>query len=82
MKASFNELIFVCLFQGYSITVFGEAVLVIFKEAVTPVVLQCSLEAVSDAFCTLRLLEMSEKPNVHTMLRLKPQGRGFAQRPV
>lgn len=54
IKASFNELtgFFVCLLQGYCIVlgILREAVLVIFKEALTPMVLQCDLKTVSDAF--------------------------------
>lgn len=51
VKASFNELLilFVC-FKVILLAVLREALLVIFKEAVTLAVLQCSLKTMSDAF--------------------------------
>lgn len=46
---SSQDFLFVC-FKVIVLGVLREAVLVIFKEAVTPVVLQCDLKTVSDAF--------------------------------
>lgn len=50
MKTSFNELIILSCFKVVLLAILREAVLVVFKEAVAPAVLQCSLKTMSDTF--------------------------------